>query len=360
MPNITALSLSHSPVRHRADALHTLTERLLDLLVEHAPDDVTVNADAFRAQLTAKRDELRHEEDGDRVTELTRAIADDCADFLDRTRTYHTDREGELAELVLVLREAVDAVRGNSLKFEKDLLRSTTEMGRMVQLDDIRELKRALSQEVQTIRTAVAERQKSEAKHFETLTTRVQSLEQSLVKARAEAATDALTQLPNRGAFDVAVKEWVARAAHTGQVFTVAMVDLDDFKRINDTYGHPVGDRVITTMGQLLRGAIGEGEFVARFGGEEFALLLTARSASKARDRMMALLDGLPPSFEYQQDDHRRFVSFSFSGGVTAWVASDTPESIVKRADEALYDAKRRGKKRVETRPRSMLRGLMG
>jgi len=357
---ITALSLSHSPVRHRADALHTLAERLLDLLVEHAPDDVTVNTEAFRSQLTAKRDELRHEEDADRVTVLTGAIADDCADFLDRTRTFHSDREGELAELVLVLREAVDAVRGNSLKFEKDLLRSTTEMGRMVQLDDIRELKRALSQEVQTIRTAVAERQKNEAKHFETLTTRVQTLEQSLVKARAEAATDALTQLPNRGAFDVAVKEWVSRAAHNGQVFTVAMVDLDDFKRINDTYGHPVGDRVITTMAQLLRGAVGEGEFVARFGGEEFALLLTARSASKARDRMMALLDGLPPSFEYQQDGHRRFVSFSFSGGVTAWVASDTPESIVKRADEALYDAKRRGKKRVETRPRSMLRGLMG
>jgi diguanylate cyclase len=360
VPNITALSLSHSPVRHRADALQTLAERLLDLLVEHVPDDVTVNTEAFRSQLTAKRDELRHEEDAGRVTVLTCAIADDCADFLDRTRTYHSDREGELAELVLMLREAVDAVRGNSLKFEKDLLRSTVEMGRMVQLDDIRELKRALSQEVQTIRTAVAERQKSDAKHFETLTTRVQTLEQSLVKARAEAATDALTQLPNRGAFDVAVKEWVSRAAHHGQVFTVAMVDLDGFKRINDTYGHPVGDRVITTMAQLLRGAIGEGEFVARFGGEEFALLLTARSASKARDRMTALLDGLPPSFEYQQDGHRRFVSFSFSGGVTAWVAGDTPESIVKRADEALYDAKRRGKKRVETRPRSMLRGLMG
>jgi diguanylate cyclase len=357
---IIALSLSHSPVRHRADALHRLAERLLDLLVEHAPDDVTVNTAAFRSQLTARRDELRYEEDADRVTALTSAIADDCADFLDRTRSYHSDREGELAELVQVLREAVEAVRGHSLTFEKALLRSTTEMGRMVQIDDIRELKRALADEVETIRTAVAERQKNEAKHFETLTTRVQSLEQSLVKARAEAATDALTQLPNRGAFDLAVREWVARAAHTGRVFTVAMVDLDDFKRINDTYGHPVGDRVITTMAQLLRGAVGEGEFASRFGGEEFALLLTAGSASKARERLMALLDGLPPSFEYQEGGQRRFVSFSFSAGVTAWVAGDTPESIVKRADEALYDAKRRGKKRVETRPGSFLRGLMG
>lgn len=360
MSKITALSLSHSPVRHRADALHALAERLLDLLVEHAPADVTVNSEAFRVQLTARRDELRFEEDEDHVTRITRAIADDCVDFLDRTRTYHSDREGELAELVHVLREAVDAVRGHSLTFEKALLRSTTEMGRLVQIDDIRELKRALANEVETIRTAVAERQKNEAAHFETLTTRVQSLEQSLVKARAEAATDALTQLPNRGAFDLAVNEWVARAAHTGQVFTVAMVDLDDFKRINDTYGHPVGDRVITTMGQLLQAAVGEGEFVARFGGEEFALLLTAPSASRARERMMGLLDGLPPSFEYEEGGQRRFVSFSFSAGVTAWTAGDTPASLVKRADEALYDAKRRGKKRVESRPRSLLRGLIG
>jgi hypothetical protein len=111
--NITALSLSHSPVRHRADALHTLTERLLDLLVEHAPDDVSVNAEAFRTQLTAKRDELRHEEDDERVTHLTRAIAADCADFLDRTRTYHTDREVNSASWC-TCSQAVDAVRGNS------------------------------------------------------------------------------------------------------------------------------------------------------------------------------------------------------------------------------------------------------
>ena len=361
MPSkITTLSLSHSPVRHRADALHTLSERLLDLLDEHAPEDASVDAAAFRSALTARRAELKYEEDPDEVTRLTRAIATNCDAFLDKTRAYHNDREGELAELVHVLREAVEAVRGESLKFEKDLLRSTTEMGRMIELEDIRELKRALSREVQTIRTAVAERQEHEAKHYETLNSRVQSLEQSLVKARAEAATDALTSLPNRGAFDVAVREWAARATHDGKVFTVGMVDLDDFKRINDTYGHPVGDRVIMTMGQLLGAALTAGEFAARFGGEEFALLLTTPSAARARDRLTAVLDRLPPAFEYEEDGQQRFVSFSFSAGVTAWVAGDTPASIVKRADEALYDAKRRGKKRVETRPQSVLRGLIG
>jgi len=81
---------------------------------------------------------------------------------------------------------------------------------------------------------------------------------------------------------------------------------------------------------------------------------------AQARDRVTALLERLPTSYAFEEEDgSTRFVTFSFSGGVTAYVAGDTAESLVKRADEALYDAKRRGKKRVETRPQSFLRGLM-
>ena len=94
--------------------------------------------------------------------------------------------------------------------------------------------------------------------------------------------------------------------------------------------------------------------------GAIFAALPAGLEAEAARDRLTAVLDRLPPAFEYEEDGQQRFVSFSFSAGVTAWVAGDTPASIVKRADEALYDAKRRGKKRVETRPQSVLRGLIG
>ncbi len=360
MPSsITALSLSPHADRHRAEALLALCDHLLGLLAEHAPDTPSLDADAFRRQLDAWRHVLHDDEDVPRITRLAREIAEGCGRFLDRTRSYRTDREAELIDLVNVLREVVDTVRGDSLQFEHELMRSTTAMSRMVEIEDIRELKRALSREVHTLREAVVERQTREAKHYATLTGRVQSLEQSLVKAQADAATDALTALPNRGAFDLAVRAWVNRAARDGQTFTVAMVDLDDFKRINDSYGHPIGDRVIVAAAQLLQSGIVEGELVSRFGGEEFALLLTSPSAALARDRVTALLDRLPPSFEFGEGGRTRFVTFSFSGGVTAYVTGDTAESIVKRADEALYDAKRRGKKRVEARPQSFLRGLM-
>ena len=359
-PQPIGLSLSQAPLWHRAEALLALTEHLLDLLSEHAPNDPALETPAFRRQLEDWRRELRGGVDAAGLTRLVDTIAEACGAFLDRTRAYRTDREAELIDLVNVLREVIETVRGDSKQFEHELARSTTAMVKMVEIEDLRELKRALSREVQTLRAAVAARQTSEAKHYDTLSRRVQSLEQSLVKAKAEAATDTLTQLPNRGAFDLAVREWVNRAARDGRPFAVAMVDLDDFKRINDTYGHPVGDRVIVAAAQVLSGGVAEGEFASRFGGEEFALLLLAPTAAKARDRIAGLLDRLPPSYGFEHDGTTQLVSFTFSGGVTGYTAGDTPESLIKRADEALYDAKRRGKKRVETRPQSFLRGLVG
>jgi diguanylate cyclase len=356
---LTELALAPSP-RDRAEALFTLADRLLDLVVEHAPEDASLGPAAFRARLETCRQSLREDHPPETLAYLVADTADEVSAFLDRVQGYRIDREAELIDLVNVLRAVVETLRGDSVRFEHELTRSTTELGRMVEIEDIRELKRSLTREVKVLQQTVTEHRAAEAKRFETLTTRVESLEHSLVKARAAAATDALTQLPNRGAFDVEIREWLTRAVRDGRPFSLGMVDLDDFKRINDGYGHPVGDRVIVAAAQILRGALLEGEFAARFGGEEFALLLKTPTPAKARQRVSAMLDLVPPVYEFEHDGAKGMMSFSFSGGVTAFQVGDTVDAIVKRADEALYDAKRRGKKRVEARPQAFLRHLIG
>ena len=85
-----------------------------------------------------------------------------------------------------------------------------------------------------------------------------------------------------------------------------------------------------------------------------------APAVAKAKARLTDVLKKIAPSYEYQTGDEKRSVTFTFSGGVTDWVSGDTPESIVKRADEALYDAKRKGKHRIESRTRGFLRTLVG
>jgi diguanylate cyclase len=356
---IIELALSRHPDARRAQALLKLADRLLSLLAEHAPEDQQFKAESFRRKVEQWRAELAREDDPDALGRLARRIIVECDSFLDRTRHARADREAEFFDLVRVLREVLDTVRGDSRRFEDDLLQSTKAIERMVELEDIRELKRALAREVGTLRRAVEERRSVEAAQYDKLLGRVHTLEESLSRARAEAATDALTGIPNRGAFDLAVREWLARAAGGGSSFAMAMVDLDDFKRINDTHGHQVGDRVLLAAARLLAGGVGPSELVSRYGGEEFALLLDG-SATEARERLTDLLHRVAPAYEYSLGGERKYLTFTFSAGVTESVAGDTPDTLVKRADEALYDAKRRGKKRVEVRGRSLLRALIG
>lgn len=136
---ITALSLSPLSDRRRAEPLLALCDHLLGLLAEHVPDPPSLESQSFGKQLAAWRQALQGDEHDDRVARLTREIAEGCHHFLDHLRVSRSDRESALIDLVNVLREVVDTVRGDSLQFEHELMRSTTAMSRMVEIEDIRE-----------------------------------------------------------------------------------------------------------------------------------------------------------------------------------------------------------------------------
>jgi diguanylate cyclase len=360
VPNeIIKLALNQKSNDDRVPVLLTLADQLLVMIGKYVPDSSSRRAPAVRNHVAEWRSRLRVEPGPDALSAVADQVVADCETLLEKVRIDRADREAELTDLMRVLREVVNTLRGDARKFEAELRRSTTVMESMVEIQDIRELKRQLSREIVTLKQTVARREETDARQCELLSSRVEALQQSLKSARAEAATDPLTSLPNRGALDVALREWIARAARTSTPFTVAMIDLDDFKRINDKHGHQVGDRVIVAASQILAACLEGGDIAARWGGEEFALLFQTGSTARARERLTASLGRISPSYEYDLGGERRFVTFTFSGGVTAWAEGDTPEAMIKRADKALYSAKRAGKKRIETRSRSFLHALV-
>ena len=152
---------------------------------------------------------------------------------------------------------------------------------------------------------------------------------------------DALTGVANRRAFDERLTGEVGLAAAGGR-FALAMLDIDHFKAVNDTYGHPTGDVVLAWLGGHLRGAARRGDLVARFGGEEFVAILADADASDAgrwceRLREAIRLDpapGLDPPV-------------TVSLGATAWRTGDSARDVVARVDRALYAAKAGGRDRV-------------
>ena len=169
----------------------------------------------------------------------------------------------------------------------------------------------------------------------------------ALVQKLAHQAThDALTELPNRRAADGHLRAVMHRAAKTGQAVAVALIDLDHFKRINDTYGHEAGDRVLCEVGQRLRGMSGSDVFAARHGGEEFLMVMQGWPSGQVRQWLDKLREELAREPIELGDDAS--LRCTISGGV-AFLYEDgqSASDLLAAADANLYQAKREGRNRI-------------
>lgn len=159
------------------------------------------------------------------------------------------------------------------------------------------------------------------------------------------ASSDELTGLANRREFLGALDRELATARRTGRPLALALIDIDHFKRVNDTHGHPAGDAVIRAVAELASGAMRGGDLVGRVGGEEFAILLPDTPVDAAWDACERLRIGLAKrDISLPQGAQ---VKVTLSCGVTAARREDTAASLIGQADKALYEAKNGGRDRV-------------
>jgi diguanylate cyclase (GGDEF)-like protein/PAS domain S-box-containing protein len=154
---------------------------------------------------------------------------------------------------------------------------------------------------------------------------------------------DALTDIPNRRSFDIKLGDNISNALLKNAKFSLIMFDIDHFKQINDGYGHQIGDAVLSELASLVKKNIRSYDFIARFGGEEFMIISNNISLKGA----IEFAEKLRKKIEDAEFSSKINVRCSF--GVTAYKREDTAESIIKRADEALYKAKENGRNRVES-----------
>jgi diguanylate cyclase (GGDEF)-like protein len=163
-------------------------------------------------------------------------------------------------------------------------------------------------------------------------------------EVRRQATTDELTNLVNRRRFIEALETELERAKMFDSPLSVVLADLDDFKRINDDYGHLGGDRVLTSFGQLLRAQVRDFDVAARLGGEEFAILLPQTTAEAAAVVAARTRDTLAASPMAVSDDATVRLTASF--GIAESTPMQSTDELLRRADDALYAAKRAGKNR--------------
>ncbi len=176
----------------------------------------------------------------------------------------------------------------------------------------------------------------------------VKGLESQLDVLSTTVREDPLTRALNRRGLDQALTAELAREARTGRPLCLALLDVDNFKQLNDKIGHQAGDAALRMLADCVRDGIRPTDALARYGGEEFIILLPDTDLENARQLLVRLQRSLTTRF-FTFNNERTFITFS--AGIALHAAGESEESLIERADQAMLRAKRSGKNRVELAP---------
>ncbi len=262
---------------------------------------------------------------------------------------------GSISETHTGYQESLDSAKafGDELRQQVSGLQTSVQ-----EATDLETLKRTVDSRLEGLLSTVSafqeqrdSREQEMVDRLQTLVARVNEMEQeaqsfrdSIEEQRQKALVDPLTGLPNRAAWNERAALEVARWQRYGGELQLAVLDVDLFKRINDNYGHLAGDRVLKIIAQELAKRLRKTDFIARFGGEEFVVLLPAtplEGAEQLLETLRTAIEACPFHFKGER------LVITLSGGLTGFASGDSLEQAFERADQALYQAKGSGRNRI-------------
>lgn len=178
---------------------------------------------------------------------------------------------------------------------------------------------------------------------------KINGLKSKLDNARIESRTDALTNIGNRKFFDEKLIEFIDEANSKEEDFCLIISDIDFFKKFNDTYGHQIGDQVLKVVASVLKSNTLSNSHPFRYGGEEFAILVPEPDITKVYGIANSVRQAISIKSIKNKNTGQDFGKITMSFGIAQYRKSETPGSIIHRADEGLYLAKENGRNRVQT-----------
>lgn len=176
---------------------------------------------------------------------------------------------------------------------------------------------------------------------------RISKLNSSLQEATAIGLRDQLTEIGNRRCFDLELAEALSTAKESRRPVSIIISDIDNFKKVNDAFGHQIGDEVLKYFAQLLKSSVRQQDTVTRFGGEEFAIILPDADVSVATSLAERIREQLNAKNLTIRKTAQEIGRITASFGVAEYQRGETAESLVSRADTSLYEAKKTGRNRV-------------
>lgn len=281
----------------------------------------------------------------------------------EHSKYFVKDIHREISELKVINQQSEDISRAGQQQQQQWDKLSQHNVGNLKALSKRMKVSdsdaKALGNEIMLLQNALVDKTNIDSKLFTMQQKQIDKLNKKLAQTEQEASTyhsqlieqrlinmqDSLTKLPNRKALEQKFESSFSEAKQSGQALWVAVADIDNFKSINDNYGHSAGDKTLQVIAGALSNSIRDSEFIARYGGEEFVLLipeLPQNAINTVLNRLRERIKSIPFKFKDKK------VQITLSIGVTKVKAGDSGRQVsFDRADKALYQAKRQGRDRV-------------
>ena len=326
---------------HLSDQLIGLCRALTDSLVDLAEDESWA-----LGQSVAMRAEL----DEGLSSRGTRRMHQLLEETRKRQRELRVEREAARHALKALIHQMLGemASLGQATgRFQDKLVTYADTIGQADSLESLTGVVREMVAESRTVHGAITQAQeKLQTEHARAtaLTETVQRLEDEIRQLSNEVSTDPLTQIANRRGLMRAFETERARTERQGAPLSVGLLDVDNFKKLNDSLGHQTGDEALKFLARRVTEGLRPGDVVARYGGEEFVVVLPGTPVEEAQTIVTRLQRQLSAEF-FTHDQGQVFITFS--AGVTQYRDDEAIETTLDRADMALYEAKRTGKNRT-------------
>ncbi len=298
---------------------------------------------------------------------------DICLSFFEDVVGRFSEEFSQTQRLILNINKALADVHAtllDSLKssknYDKQLKSLNSQIDKQIkELSDstnsatsLSELQVVIDKKLSVINTSIRKRDDIEQERSDKLQSALNAMEAKLggleqrtdyyrnkwLEEKVRNGIDTLTSLPNRGAYDNRIQEEYQRWLRQPQPLSIAVIDIDHFKKINDNYGHSVGDKTLKIVANTLKKSLRKTDFLARYGGEEFVVIMVNSDPSKVAGPLESLRKAVE-KIPFKVKDTPLNITISI--GFTAFLAADNVHTAFDRADKALYEAKHTGRNRV-------------
>jgi len=277
---------------------------------------------------------------------ITEAVSEDlAAAYLPKGKVNEQIRDAgdQLSRELETVAKAIEEASRSSETYGATLADASKELTQDQGADAVRKLVNHLSEATRRVQRE----NKSLEKRLKDSTSEVGRLKEHLEQVRRDATTDSLTNLANRKAFD----EELARAREdsqaTGNSLCLAVLDIDHFKRFNDTWGHQTGDQVLRYVASVIGRLAAPPRFAARYGGEEFGMLFPSESVAEVCQVLEEIREEVASRLLRRRSTNEELGAITISAGMAQLHPNEPVVCLIERADAALYASKRGGRNRV-------------